>query len=98
MKPIASRMNGMTRREFLTRMLKSPMVSVLRSMMCFSYDVVVRLDWDETEPREIADESATMPDGWLESEVPMIADSEAVKPADWYDDLHCHELARSILL
>ena len=52
-------------------------------MMCFSYDAFAILDWDETEPREIADESATMPDGWLESEVSMVADPEAVKPSDW---------------
>jgi hypothetical protein len=41
------------------------------------------LDWDETEPREIVDSSASMPIGWLESELPMIADPEAVKPSDW---------------
>ena len=43
----------------------------------------VFLDWDETEPREIADESASMPHGWLESEQAMIADPDAVTPADW---------------
>ena len=41
------------------------------------------LDWDETEPREIVDESASMPRGWLEFEQAMIADPDAVKPADW---------------
>lgn len=45
--------------------------------------ITVCVDWDETEPREIADESASMPHGWLESEEAMIADPDAVKPADW---------------
>jgi hypothetical protein len=40
-------------------------------------------DWDETEPKEISDESASIPDGWLETENPMIPDPEAVKPTDW---------------
>lgn len=43
------------------------------------------LDWDETEPKEIPDESATMPDGWLEDEPSMIPDPSAVRPTDWYD-------------
>jgi hypothetical protein len=41
------------------------------------------LDWDETEPKEIADDSARIPIGWLESESAMISDPDAVKPADW---------------
>jgi len=40
-------------------------------------------DWDETQPKEIPDVSATMPNGWLESESSMIPDPNAVKPADW---------------
>ena len=44
---------------------------------------LIVLDWDETAPKEISDESATMPAGWIESESPMIPDPEAVKPADW---------------
>jgi len=40
-------------------------------------------DWDETEPKEIADQSASIPHGWLENELPTIPDPNAVKPADW---------------
>ena len=36
-------------------------------------------DWDENEPRQIIDEFATMPDGWLEDENDMIADPVSVQ-------------------
>jgi calnexin len=48
-------------------------------MSCF----FSRLDWDESEPKEFPDESASIPDGWLETESAMIPDPAAVKPADW---------------
>lgn len=41
------------------------------------------VDWDETQPKEILDQSASIPDGWLEHEAAMIPDPNAVKPADW---------------
>lgn len=44
-------------------------------------------DWDETQPRQILDEDAAMPDAWLEDEPESIPDSTAVKPDDWDDEM-----------
>ncbi|CAF0743690.1 unnamed protein product [Didymodactylos carnosus] len=44
-------------------------------------------DWDETEPKQIVDEGATIPSGWLENESTTIPDPDAVKPDDWDDDV-----------
>ncbi len=44
-------------------------------------------DWDESQPRQIIDESATIPDGWLEDEESMVPDPAAEKPDDWDNDL-----------
>lgn len=63
-------------------MLKNQMVRELDEVD--RYEVLLVLDWDETEPKELSDQSARMPDGWLENESPMIPDPNAVKPADWY--------------
>ena len=44
-------------------------------------------DWDETEPEMIADESATIPDGWLEEEEELVPDPDAEKQADWDEEM-----------
>ena len=69
--------------EFLMLPHKNPMVSVTFLVELVEKECRSFLDWDETEPREIADASASMPAGWLESESVMIGDPEATKPADW---------------
>ena len=68
--------------EFRIALLKNQMVRNLSEVDRQLY--VICLDWDETEPKEIADQSASMPDGWLEDESSMIPDPNAVKPVDWY--------------
>jgi calnexin len=40
-------------------------------------------DWDESQPRQIPDENAVMPEGWLEDEHQEIPDPESEKPSDW---------------
>merc|ERR1739844_576334 len=44
-------------------------------------------DWDESQPRQILDENAEMPDGWLEDETENIPDPDADKPEDWDEDM-----------
>jgi len=44
-------------------------------------------DWDESQPRQILDELAEMPDGWLEDEPENIPDPDADKPDDWDEDM-----------
>ena len=44
-------------------------------------------DWDEEAPRQIIDESAEKPSGWLDDEVDMIPDPEAERPDDWDDEM-----------
>jgi calnexin len=44
-------------------------------------------DWDESQPRQIRDENAVMPDGWLEDERQEIPDPESEKPSDWDEEM-----------
>jgi len=40
-------------------------------------------DWDEDATRQIIDESAEKPSGWLDDEPDMVPDPEATMPDDW---------------
>lgn len=42
---------------------------------------------DENEPKEILDEDAVKPEGWLEEEEALIPDPDAEKPDDWDDEM-----------
>jgi calnexin len=38
---------------------------------------------DEDAPKQIPDEDAVKPDGWLDDESEYTSDPDAVKPEDW---------------
>ena len=42
---------------------------------------------DEDAPREIPDEEAVKPDGWLDEEEALIPDPDSQKPSDWDDEM-----------
>jgi len=44
-------------------------------------------DWDEKANKQILDEDAVKPSGWLDDEPDMIPDPEAIRPDDWDDDM-----------
>jgi len=44
-------------------------------------------DWDESAPKQIVDEAAEKPSGWLDDEPDMVPDPESSRPEDWDDEM-----------
>merc|ERR1712025_351506 len=43
-------------------------------------------DWDEDAPKDIIDEAATQPSGWMVDEPFQIPDPQAEQPEDWDEE------------